>query len=75
MLHDSDLMPGPGTPYAVGQPKKERKMKKKKTLEGVWIHFFTIQLAIISIPAPVFFSFFFFLIAAPAAYGTSQGRE
>ena len=26
----SDLIPGPGTPYATGQPKKKKKKKKKK---------------------------------------------
>ena len=26
-----DLIPGPGAPYAVGQPKKKKKKKKKNT--------------------------------------------
>ena len=32
-----DLIPGPGAPYAAGQPKKNVKEKKKRTTAAAWV--------------------------------------
>ena len=43
-----DLIPDPGTPYASGQPKKEKK-REKKTTTAAWV---AVEM-LVSIPDPV----------------------